>query len=66
MKENNGRFDFYSAIIISVIAILLMIRNMITGIEFFSVTNALAVFTLVVSLRHLYNLTMASQKGESS
>ncbi|MBU8730249.1 hypothetical protein [Cytobacillus oceanisediminis] len=66
MKENSGRFDFYSAIIISVIAILLMIRNMITGIEFFSVTNALSVFALVVSLRHLYNLTMASQKGESS
>ncbi|MDF2038328.1 hypothetical protein P2R12_15285 [Cytobacillus oceanisediminis] len=66
MKENSGRFDFYSAIIISVIAIILMIRNMITGIDFFSVTNALAVFALVVSLRSLYNLTMSSQKGESS
>ncbi|PAE24884.1 hypothetical protein [Bacillus sp. 7894-2] len=66
MKENSSRFDFYSAIIISVIAILLMIRNMLTDIDFFSVTNALAVFALVVSLRQLYTLTMSSRKGEPS
>ncbi|EWG12912.1 hypothetical protein [Cytobacillus firmus] len=66
MKENSGRFDFYSAIIISVIAIFLMIRNMLTDIDFFSVTNALAVFALVVSLRQLYTLTMSSRKGEPS
>ncbi|MCS0670019.1 hypothetical protein [Cytobacillus firmus] len=66
MKENSGRFDFYSSIIISVIAIILMIRNMVTGIDFFSVTNALAVFALAVSLTQLFNLTMSSQKGDSS
>ncbi|MBG9544869.1 hypothetical protein ABE29_19505 [Cytobacillus firmus] len=66
MKENSSRFDFYSAIIISVIAILLMIRNMLSDIDFFSVTNALAVFALVVSLRQLYTLTMSSRKGEPS
>jgi hypothetical protein len=66
LKENSSRFDFYSAIIISVIAILLMIRNMLSDIDFFSVTNALAVFALVVSLRQLYTLTMSSRKGEPS
>ncbi|MEK3856151.1 hypothetical protein [Cytobacillus sp. FSL H8-0458] len=66
MKENSSRFDFYSAIIISVIAILLMIRNMLTDIDFFSVTNALAVFALVVSLRQLYTLSMSSRKGDPS
>ncbi|WHY34905.1 hypothetical protein QNH44_03870 [Cytobacillus firmus] len=66
MKENTSRFDFYSAIIISVIAIVLMIRNMLADIDFFSVTNALVVFALVVSLRQLYTLTMSSRKGEPS
>lgn len=66
MGENTRRFDFYSAIIISVIAIVLMTRNMLADIDFFSVTNALAVFALVVSLRQLYTLTMSSRKGEPS
>ncbi len=66
MKENTSRFDFFSAIIISVIAIFLMIRNMLADIDFFSVTNALAVFALVISLRQLYTLTMSPRKGEPS
>lgn len=66
MKENTSRFDFYSAIIISVIAIFLMIRNMLADIDFFSVTNALAVFALVISLRQLYTLTMSPRKREQS
>ncbi|MBG9587525.1 hypothetical protein ABE26_10825 [Cytobacillus firmus] len=66
MKENTSRFDFYSAIIISVIAIFIMIRNMLADIDFFSVTNTLAVFALVVSLRQLYTLTMSPRKREPS
>ncbi|KON89991.1 hypothetical protein AF332_26320 [Sporosarcina globispora] len=65
MKENSGRFDFYSGVVISVIAIYLMIRNMIKGIDFFSLTNALTVFALTVSLIQLYYLTMSSQKEDS-
>ncbi|KAF0820900.1 hypothetical protein KIS4809_0427 [Bacillus sp. ZZV12-4809] len=63
MKKDSGRFDFYWAVMISVMAIFLMIRNMLADIGFFSVTNALAVFALLGSLAYLYKLTMSSQDG---
>ncbi|MCM3090869.1 MULTISPECIES: hypothetical protein [unclassified Cytobacillus] len=63
MKKDRGRFDYYWAVVISVIAIFIMIRNMLADIGFFSVTNALAVFALIGSLAHIYKLTMSSQEG---